>query len=150
MKVLVATISPRRSGSSGPAAELMQTYMERSARYVPCTHQNFASEPKLLDFIATNPGRVRPTLWLTDSRGTQVSSLDLAAWFGAFQEGGGQQLIIAVGPADGWSPAALERADRTLAFGRITLPHELAAAIAAEQFYRALTIRAGHPYHSGH
>jgi 23S rRNA (pseudouridine1915-N3)-methyltransferase len=149
MKVLLATISPKRSGS-GPAAELMHTYIERSARYVPCAQQNFASEGKLLDFIDGNAGRVRPAVWLTDSRGTQVSSEDLDAGFGAFQDGGGQQLILAVGPADGWSPAALARADRTLAFGRITLPHELAAAIAAEQFYRALTIRARHPYHSGH
>jgi len=37
-----------------------------------------------------------------------------------------------------------------VAFGRITLPHELAAVVAAEQIYRALTILAGHPYHTGH
>ena len=36
------------------------------------------------------------------------------------------------------------------AFGRITHPHDLARLIAAEQIYRALTILAGHPYHSGH
>jgi 23S rRNA (pseudouridine1915-N3)-methyltransferase len=66
------------------------------------------------------------------------------------QDAGTQQLVFAIGPADGWSPAALARADRTVAFGRITLPHELAATVAAEQIYRALTIRAGHPYHSGH
>jgi 23S rRNA (pseudouridine1915-N3)-methyltransferase len=150
MKVLLVTISPRRAGASGPAAELMNTYMERSARYVPCMVQNFASEVKMLDFVGDTAGRTKPTLWLTDSRGTQVSSTELASWFGTFQDGGGQQLILAVGPADGWSAGALARADRTLAFGRITLPHELAAVIVAEQFYRALTIRAGHPYHSGH
>jgi 23S rRNA (pseudouridine1915-N3)-methyltransferase len=61
-----------------------------------------------------------------------------------------QLLVVGVGPADGWSRAALGRADRTVAFGRITLPHELAAVIAAEQIYRALTIRARHPYHSEH
>jgi 23S rRNA (pseudouridine1915-N3)-methyltransferase len=37
-----------------------------------------------------------------------------------------------------------------LSFGAITLPHELARAVLAEQIYRALTILAGHPYHSGH
>ena len=58
--------------------------------------------------------------------------------------------LVAIGPADGWSDAALAAATRTVAFGRITLPHELAAVIAAEQLYRALTILAGHPYHSGH
>ena len=58
-------------------------------------------------------------------------------------------LVLGIGPADGWS-AALKRADLSLAFGRITLPHELAAVVAAEQIYRALTILAGHPYHTGH
>ena len=42
------------------------------------------------------------------------------------------------------------RAAHIVSFGRITLPHELARAVAAEQIYRALTILAGHPYHSGH
>jgi 23S rRNA (pseudouridine1915-N3)-methyltransferase len=74
----------------------------------------------------------------------------LAATLGRAQDDGVQSVVLAIGPADGWSPAALAAATRTVAFGRITLPHELAAVVAAEQIYRALTIRAGHPYHSGH
>ena len=69
---------------------------------------------------------------------------------GRIQDDGAQSLIFAIGPPDGWSPAAIAVASRRIALGRITLPHELAAVVAAEQIYRALTIRAGHPYHSGH
>jgi 23S rRNA (pseudouridine1915-N3)-methyltransferase len=87
---------------------------------------------------------------MTDSRGKQLTSEELAAEVGRLQDGGTQLLVVAIGPADGWSEAARKRADLTIAFGRITLPHELAAVVAAEQIYRALTIRAGHPYHSGH
>jgi 23S rRNA (pseudouridine1915-N3)-methyltransferase len=32
----------------------------------------------------------------------------------------------------------------------MTLPHELAAVVAAEQIYRAFTILHRQPYHSGH
>ncbi len=58
--------------------------------------------------------------------------------------------MLAIGPADGWSTAARARAGLLLSFGAITLPHELARVVLAEQIYRALTILAGHPYHSGH
>jgi 23S rRNA (pseudouridine1915-N3)-methyltransferase len=125
-------------------------YLERATRYIPCELRVFPSEAHLLEFLAGSSARTRPALLLADGRGQQISSPELAAAIGALQDAGTQQLVFAIGPADGWSPAALARADRTVAFGRITLPHELAATVAAEQIYRALTIRAGHPYHSGH
>jgi 23S rRNA (pseudouridine1915-N3)-methyltransferase len=150
MKILLSSISRKQTVSPGPLAELLQLYLDRAARYIPCTHRIFPTESKLLDFVSETAGRTRPALLLADSRGQQLTSEDLATTLGSFQDTGTQQLILAIGPADGWSPAALARADRTLAFGRITLPHELAAVVAAEQLYRALTIRAGHPYHSGH
>jgi 23S rRNA (pseudouridine1915-N3)-methyltransferase len=149
MKILLALISPRRA-PTGPAAELVTLYLDRAARYTPASTRTFLTEATLLTFVDEAAARTRPILLLADSRGQQLTSEDLSATLGAFQDTGTQHLILAIGPADGWSPAALARADRTLAFGRITLPHELAAVVAAEQVYRALTIRAGHPYHSGH
>jgi 23S rRNA (pseudouridine1915-N3)-methyltransferase len=149
MKILLSTISPRRFGSSGPAADLVELYLGRATRFIPCTHRNFLSEADLLGY-ADEVARTRPALLLTDSQGQQLTSMEIAAVIGSLQDRGIQQLLLAVGPADGWSAAALSRADKTIAFGRITLPHELAAVVAAEQLYRALTIRAGHPYHSGH
>ena len=150
MKILLATISPRRTPSSGPATDLLEGYLERSGRYSPTTHRVFASEAALLSFVEDTASRTRPALLLTDSRGKQLSSDELAANVSRLRDAGTQTLIFAIGPADGWSPEALKRADLTLAFGRITLPHELAAVVAAEQIYRALTILAGHPYHCGH
>jgi 23S rRNA (pseudouridine1915-N3)-methyltransferase len=85
-----------------------------------------------------------------DSRGQQFTSEEFAARFGQVRDGGSQRVVLAVGPADGWSAAALQRAGLLFSLGRITLPHQLARVVAAEQVYRALTILAGHPYHSGH
>jgi len=150
MKIVLALISPRRGGPSGPSAELLQVYIDRSARYTPCEQRVFPTEAKLLSFLEESAARTRPHFVLADSTGRQLSSEDIAATFTRPLDAGTQLLVLGIGPADGWSPAALARADTTLSFGRITLPHELAAVVAAEQIYRALTIRAGHPYHGGH
>ena len=87
---------------------------------------------------------------LLDSRGKQLSSEEFSAELGHLRDTGVQRLMFAVGPADGWSLAGRQRAHLLLSLGRITLPHQLARVVLAEQVYRALTILAGHPYHLGH
>ena len=47
----------------------------------------------------------------------------------------------------GVSDAVRERADETLSFGPITLPHNLARVVLLEQLYRAQKISRGEPYH---
>ena len=150
MKILLATISPRRSGLTGPAAALLESFIERSGRYSVVEHRNFPSEEAVLGFLEQAAGRTRPALLLADSRGKQLSSEEFAGELARLRDNGTQTLLLGIGPADGWSATALKKADLTLAFGRMTLPHELAAVVAAEQIYRALTILAGHPYHTGH
>jgi len=150
MKIQLVSISPRKAGVSGPSSDLLRLYLDRSVRYTPCEAMTFPSEVALLAALGKEAARVRPVLWLADSRGQALDSESLAVELIRCFDAGAQRLVFAIGPADGWSRTALDRADRTLSFGKITLPHELAAVVAAEQIYRALTIRAGHPYHSGH
>jgi len=61
-----------------------------------------------------------------------------------------QQIVFAIGPADGWSETSRKRAMLLLSLGQMTLAHALARVVLAEQIYRAFTILTGHPYHSGH
>ena len=61
-----------------------------------------------------------------------------------------QQLVFAIGPADGFSDIARKSASKLISFGKMTLPHELARVVLLEQLYRAFTIIRRHPYHSGH
>ena len=56
-------------------------------------------------------------------------------------------MLFALGGPDGHDPAMSARANRMLAFGPATWPHQLARIMLAEQLYRAVTILAGHPYH---
>ena len=51
-----------------------------------------------------------------------------------------------VGGALGLAPDLVAEADERLSLGPLTLPHQLARVVLAEQLYRALCITAGHPY----
>ncbi|HEX9199581.1 MAG TPA: 23S rRNA (pseudouridine(1915)-N(3))-methyltransferase RlmH [Acidobacteriaceae bacterium] len=154
MKLFLASISPTRArAKSDAAATLAAGYLARATRYLPCESQTHTSEAALLaslDRSARQSTRTARVLILLDSRGKQLSSEEFAAHLGRLRDSGTQSVVLAIGPADGWSPAARARASLILSFGPITLPHELARAVLAEQIYRALTILAGHPYHSGH
>jgi 23S rRNA (pseudouridine1915-N3)-methyltransferase len=151
VKLTLAAISPTRSrAKSDAAAALAADYLARAARYIPTEAQTYPTEADLLAALDRHPTRTAPVLILLDSRGKQLSSEEFAAHLGRLRDSGTQSLILAIGPADGWTDAARARASLIFSLGRITLPHELARAVLAEQTYRALTILAGHPYHSGH
>jgi 23S rRNA (pseudouridine1915-N3)-methyltransferase len=151
MKIILAAIVPRRNRSKSESTGLVLTdYIERAARYTSCESQLFESEAVVLEWLDRQSGRTPPYAILLDSRGQQYTSEEFAAHIGRIRDEGTQRLLLAVGPADGWSAAARQRANLLFSLGRITLPHQLARVVLAEQVYRALTILAGHPYHSGH
>lgn len=86
-------------------------------------------------------------LVLLDERGKDLSSRELAQKIESWQEKGVQELVFAIGGADGVSDDVKERADFILGLGHKTWPHMLARLMLVEQIYRALTIIEGHPYH---
>ncbi len=60
---------------------------------------------------------------------------------------GKSDISFVIGGSDGVSDAVRARADETLSFGRITMPHNLARVVLLEQIYRAAKISRGEPYH---
>ena len=82
-----------------------------------------------------------------DLGGRALSSVDLAARVLDWEEQAPQRTAFVVGGAEGLAPSVLERAETALSLGPLTLPHQLARVVAAEQLYRALTINRGLPYH---
>jgi 23S rRNA (pseudouridine1915-N3)-methyltransferase len=151
MKITFTAIIPRRARTKAEATDrLLADYIERASRYTPCSSQLFDSELLLLEWLQRQSGRAPAYAVLLDSRGRVFSSEDFASQISRLRDSGTQNLVFAVGPADGWSVSARTRANLLLSFGPMTLPHQLARVVLAEQVYRALTIIAGHPYHSGH
>ena len=148
MILAIYAIAPREK--SAPAASLCVEYEQRLGQYVGgLLSERLSTEEALLKKLRRD-GRTAPSLVLLDTRGRLLSSEELASWIGRERDAGTQRLVFAIGPADGWSAAARSRADLVLSFGPMTFPHELARVMLTEQLYRAFTILAGHPYHSGH
>jgi len=81
-----------------------------------------------------------------DLGGREIASEELAAYVGKSVDEG-KDLYFVIGGSDGLSKEVLDRADLTIRFGRITLPHQLCRVVLAEQIYRAFSIRAGSEYH---
>jgi len=56
-------------------------------------------------------------------------------------------IAFLIGGSLGLSPAALQRADLQLSFGKFTYPHQLMRLMLVEQVYRGFKILKGEPYH---
>ena len=171
MKLHLASIVPR-APRPGPAQQLLEDYLRRTAPYLPIEAPLYRTEAAFLQALARL--KTRPAPILLDPRGRQLSSEQLAQLLDHHKLAATPLLVFAIGPADGWSDQARDQAgnqtlnqvrDQThnqastqassgtptlLSLGPMTLPHELARLLLAEQLYRACTILAGHPYHSGH
>jgi 23S rRNA (pseudouridine1915-N3)-methyltransferase len=149
MKLHVAWIQAKPGKDKSSAiAGLTADYLQRIARYTPIQTHELQNEAGLFKQREKLSGA--RVLVILDSRGKQMSSEELAAFIDAHQTQGTQQLLFAIGGADGFSAEARQAADLQLSLGKMTLPHELARVVLLEQLYRAFTILKGHPYHTGH
>ena len=148
MKLILAHIAQRSRSDLFAAAR--SEYLARLASYSEVETAVYRTEQALFDAVARQRARTPAWLTLLDSRGKSLSSEELAGWLGARRESGQQTMVFAVGPADGWSEEGRRQAQMLLSLGPMTLAHDLARVVLAEQLYRAFTILAGHPYHAGH
>jgi 23S rRNA (pseudouridine1915-N3)-methyltransferase len=82
-----------------------------------------------------------------DERGRSLTSEAFAQRIGAWRDEGRDRLACVIGGPDGLDERVRDAADLVVAFGSLTLPHQLVRVLVVEQLYRALTILAGHPYH---
>jgi 23S rRNA (pseudouridine1915-N3)-methyltransferase len=147
VKLRIAWIGKTRSSA---IQALTAEYLKRLSRYAACDAMEFATEAALLKHMEKSTGRTQPVLVLLDSRGKHLASEEIANFLEYQLSHDTQDLLFAVGPADGWTDSTRALAKHVMSFGKITLPHELARVVLLEQLYRGFTILKGHPYHAGH
>jgi 23S rRNA (pseudouridine1915-N3)-methyltransferase len=85
----------------------------------------------------------RAYVCLLDSRGRSYTSEAFAGWLEERRQAGREVCFVIGGPYG----TELARTDHTLAFGPMTMPHQLARVMLLEQLFRAHKILAGEPYH---
>ncbi|MGD9544927.1 MAG: 23S rRNA (pseudouridine(1915)-N(3))-methyltransferase RlmH [Methylocystis sp.] len=88
-----------------------------------------------------------PRLAAFDERGRAATSPEFAQFIATERDRGCKALWFAIGGSEGLDERVRARAAAIFSFGAMTLPHQLARILAAEQIYRAMTILSGHPYH---
>jgi 23S rRNA (pseudouridine1915-N3)-methyltransferase len=122
------------------ANALAADYIKRADRYASA--QMAELKPGKNDFWSKHP---TATKILLDPAGQSLDSEAFARLF-AKAEMLGHDLVFAIGGHDGLPAEWKSHADLLVSLSAMTMPHELARAVVAEQIYRAFTILRGHPY----
>uniref|UniRef100_A0A7S0NYP8 Ribosomal RNA large subunit methyltransferase H n=1 Tax=Calcidiscus leptoporus TaxID=127549 RepID=A0A7S0NYP8_9EUKA len=84
-----------------------------------------------------------------DERGKLCSSREFSEMLFRALEEGGARLSFVIGAADGLPEALRDGPHPLLSLSRMTLTHQMARLVLAEQIYRACEIRRGSKYHRG-
>ncbi|HZL56957.1 MAG TPA: 23S rRNA (pseudouridine(1915)-N(3))-methyltransferase RlmH [Bryobacteraceae bacterium] len=137
MKVFLYYIGKAKDAN---ANALAAEYIKRADRYATSTMAEI--RPDRTDFWTRHPTGKKIML---DPAGKSLDSHAFAHLFST-AEMRGHDLVFVIGGHDGLPEAWRARADLLLSLSAMTMPHELARAVLAEQIYRAFTILRGHPY----
>jgi 23S rRNA (pseudouridine1915-N3)-methyltransferase len=122
------------------ANALAEDYLRRIAHYAKAEMREIRSGRA--DPWAAHPSAFTVCL---DPAGKRLDSAQFIALIERIEREA-KPLVFVVGGADGLPAGWSARADLLLSLSPMTLPHELARVLLAEQIYRAFTTLRGHPY----
>ena len=102
-------------------------------------------EEEGIKLISSTPSNGR--LVLLDEQGENLTSPELAKMVLDWRNDNIAYINFAIGGAFGNGAPIKRRADKIIALGKLTWPHQMVKMMIAEQIYRIETIIQGHPYH---
>lgn len=144
----------------GALAEAVQDYEKRARRYWKLAVEEVAAGARGGDATADRVrdeeaerilAKVPEDLEIVALTrvGKGMSSRDLAAYLEDLGTRSAPGAAFVIGGAFGLGESVTRRAKRQVSLSDLTLPHEMARLVLAEQLYRAGTIVRGEPYHKG-
>jgi 23S rRNA (pseudouridine1915-N3)-methyltransferase len=122
------------------ANAMAEEYIKRSGRFAKCEMREI--HPERYDLWGKHAAA---TKILLDPAGDPYDSPGLIALVKKAVENA-RDLVFVIGGADGLPPEWKPRADLVMTLSQLTMPHELARVVLAEQIYRAVSWLNGHPY----
>ena len=122
------------------ANAMASDYIKRTSHYANTVMAEI--RPDRVDIWEKHPTAKKILL---DPAGKPLDSNQFATIFGK-AEMHGHDLVFVIGGHAGHPDEWKKRADLLVSLSAMTMPHELARAVLAEQIYRAFTILRGHPY----
>jgi len=133
---------------------LVEDYLGRLRRFVRCdvTELRESADRVASEGIEDEGRRIIGALRsdayvvLLDVEGREWSSPGLAGEIEKWQTGGRREVAFVIGGHNGVSKEVISRANLRWSLSRLTLTHEMARVVLAEQLYRAYTIIHGLPY----
>src|SRR5579883_1450236 len=163
MRLILAAIGKLRPG---PERILYDRYMERAtplgrqAGFCPLTsweisesHARTSKERKAQEAATlenTHSGLLKDRtipLIVCDPHGESLSTEAFCSLLTRLRDQNCSSTCVLIGGPDGLHDSLLKRAEKSIAFGAMTMPHQLVRILLAEQVYRMLTRLCGHPYH---
>jgi 23S rRNA (pseudouridine1915-N3)-methyltransferase len=141
MKIRLVMLSKTRRAE---IRALLDDYLRRIRHYceIETTELRDAS-PARLRKLKFDSGAA---IVLLDAAGKLFTSQQFARWLTEQRDRSTHELVFLCGDAEGFPEELRRHAQTKLALSSLTLPHELARVVLAEQLYRAFAILAGHPY----
>lgn len=122
---------------------LLDDYLVRISRWTTIEAVEFRDGSAALRKLGLAAGA---TVVLLDAAGKQFTSQQFAGWLADRRAAGTRELAFLCGDAEGFPETLRRRAQMKISLSSLTLPHELARVVLAEQIYRAFAILSGHPY----
>lgn len=125
-----------------PYQKLIDLYLERCTKRLPVEIINCKTQDEVVRRITG-----RECIIAMDEHAKCPDTDGFVKWLDNKLKSGSNRITIVLGAAEGHDPRVKKMANEYISLSPLTLNHQLALLVLAEQLYRAISIMFGEPYH---